>query len=236
MINSLLQTWLPALCQGLWPILRIKILQAYKYTFCTSVSSQSAIGLTSPYWRIGTRFSFFHSLPFLSVAHTPSSPSFISYFSTNTPSVCLPLLESLPSSFTLCLLYFLAWQNVLIGNKLWEGLQSEVETASDLPLMVAFLPSLAALQACVQWLSAHAWKDGAWKRPNNSPMAGSSQIMTGKGVKCSQAAECKYETTWNFLFVQKRLIRLDLWHMYKLERHNNNGETPLQSTAGTQVM
>lgn len=146
-INTLLQKWLPALCQGLWPILRIKILQAYKYTLCTSVSSQSAIALTSPCWRTGTMFSFFRSLP---SAHTPSAPSFFSSFFSNTPSDCLLLLPSLPSSFTLSLLYFLAWQNVLIGNKLWEGPQSEVETASDLPLMVPFLPSLAALQACAQ--------------------------------------------------------------------------------------
>lgn len=124
-------------------MLRIKILQAYKYTLRTSVSTQSAIALTSPRWRTGSWFSFFHCLPSLSFSHTLGSLFLFSFFHQLT--LCPWLLPSFPSSLTHSFLYVLAWQNVLIGNKLWEGSQSEVETASDLPLMVSLLSSVGSV-------------------------------------------------------------------------------------------
>lgn len=104
-------------------------------TLCTPVSAPSQL-LHLPHPAGGLA----HGFPFSTAClHSP----LFSFFHQLT--LCPWLLPSFPSSLTHSFLYVLAWQNVLIGNKLWEGSQSEVETALDLPLMVSLLSSVGSV-------------------------------------------------------------------------------------------
>lgn len=71
---------------------------------------------------------------------------------------------SLPSSLTLSLLCSLAWQGLLIGNKLWEGFQFEVKIASDLPPAVSFLLSFGCITGLYTVAECRYLKDRVWWR------------------------------------------------------------------------
>lgn len=101
-------------------------------TLSAPVSAPSRLlHLLLPAGGLAHGFPFFHCLPSLTVSHTPSAPSFFFLF-FHQLTLCLRLLPSFPSSLTHSFLNVRAWQNVLIGNKLWEGSQSEAGAVQHL--------------------------------------------------------------------------------------------------------
>lgn len=74
-----------------------------------------------------------------------------------------PISHSLEFIPALSLLYSLAWQGLLIGNKLWEGFQFEVKIASDLPPAVAFLLSFGSVTCLYTAAECRRVKDSSDK-------------------------------------------------------------------------
>lgn len=110
-------SWRAALCQGLWPTPRIKTLRCYKYTEQTSTQPAPALTslLVDVRHDLSVRclllsvffFSLSHSRPFPLIFLPPPQLTF-SWSPTPTR----------PSAFTPSILHSLAWQGLLIGNKL----------------------------------------------------------------------------------------------------------------------
>lgn len=188
-------------------------------TLSAPVSAPSRLlHLLLPAGGLAHGFPLFHCLPSLTVSHTPSAPSFYFFIfpPTHPLSPTPPIFPLISYSFLLersRLTECLNWKQAVGRLSVW-GWSS---TASDLPLPVAFLSFFwQRLRACVQRMSAHVWKDGVWKRADDTPDGWKQSERDRKRCKmkpacCSQVAGNNYKRNLTFAVGVKE-CKTDHWH------------------------